>query len=149
LGPLGSFLNGGECQFYYLATTTTITHWPQNLVSSQESSRCCDGTQEDVYQAYIATCQAKGWPTRYMHQMLGKVVKCIFPLVSTQHHCIKQYYMGLCPQLQQQVQLCCLSTSSTNNNNHCGDCCVDGLQCYLSSLLLWWWYAQLQAAPAV
>jgi hypothetical protein len=110
--------------------------------------------KEDVYRAYIATCQAEGWPTRYTRQTLGKAVKRVFPLVSTRRLssrlCVKQYYVGLCPQLQQQLQLHCWSTANANNNNnnHCGDCWVDGLQCYPSSLLLQRWYARLQAAPA-
>jgi hypothetical protein len=32
-----------------------------------------------VYRAYIAMCQAEGWPTRYMRQTLGKAVKRVFP----------------------------------------------------------------------
>jgi hypothetical protein len=110
--------------------------------------------KEDMYQAYIAMCQAEGWPLRYMHHTLGKAVKHIFPMVSTGHlcscHCVKQYYVGLCLQLQQQPQLCCWSTANTNNiNNNCGDCWVDGLQGYPSSLLLWQWCAYCkQPAPA-
>jgi hypothetical protein len=84
--------------------------------------------KEDVYRAYVATCQAEGWPTRYTRQTLGKEVKRVFPLVSTwrlgSRHCVKQYYMGLCPQLQQQPQLRCWSAAKANNNN-CGDCWVD------------------------
>jgi hypothetical protein len=56
--------------------------------------------KEDVYRAYVATCQAEGWPTRYTRQALDKAVKRAFPLVSSQRlgsRCIKQYYVGLCP----------------------------------------------------
>ena len=121
-------------EFYYLATTTataTATATASDpALSAQAESRAgvVMVRKEDVYRAYVATCQAEGWPTRYTRQTLGKAVKRVFPLVSTRRlgsrHCVKQYYMGLCPQLQQQPQLRRWSTVNANNNN-CGDCWVD------------------------
>ena len=116
-------------EFYYLATPTTSD--PASGAQAESRAGVVMVRKEDVYRAYVATCQAEGWPTRYTRQTLGKAVKRVFPLVSTRRlgsrHCVKQYYMGLCPQLQQQPQLRRWSTANANNNNNnnCGDCWVD------------------------